>query len=199
MLRRLLPVVIFAFSAVAFGQSYTQGGIAPIATSGLDNQLFAGYEHMTLDYALKTGTGQQRLTASGVNLQYAYRQRDHVMFVGSGRYLKGNPLGITLAGATGGAGYVLDWKRYQAFALGQAGFTRLSASSPDGIYLSTSAQTGFTASVGVGVDINIGDRYGIRPLYFEDQFLPFGSNRSVYWSLSSGILVRFRGPFQRRH
>lgn len=198
MICRMLTVLLLGFSAAAFGQSFTEGGIAPIETSGLANQVFAGYEHMTLDYSLKTDTGAQRLTASGVNLQYAYRQHDHLMLVGSGRYLKGNPLGITLTSVTGGAGYVLDWKRYQAFALGQAGFTRLSSSSPDGIYLSTSAQTGFTASVGAGLDVNIGDRYGIRPIYFENQFLPFGTKRSEYWSISSGVLFRFHGLFRSK-
>jgi hypothetical protein len=134
---------------------------------------------VSLDYALQMSSGIARVSTNGLNLQYAYRERDHLMFVGSARFGIGNPLGVKNAVVGGGIGYVADWRHYQGFAQALIGYSRLSSSSPDGIYLSTTPKYGFTTMIGAGLDVNLGDRFGVRPIYVENQFLPFGSRRSV--------------------
>jgi hypothetical protein len=198
-----LAVSVAVMAAVATGPIWAQaignGAIAPIRTSGLDNQIYLGFEHTRLDYGLVNPDGTTtKLTMNGVNLQFACREWDHFFVLGSARYGAGNPLGVHNAAAGAGIGYVADWRRYEPFAQGTVGYSRLSSTSPDGIYLSTAPLYGFTTTVGAGLDVNLTDRFGVRPVYVENQFSPFGAHRTVDWSISSGLLVRFQGLRFRR-
>jgi hypothetical protein len=45
---------------------------------------------------------------------------------------------------------------------------------------------------GAGLDVKLNDRWGVRALTLEDLYLPFGSARSTYWSVGSGVLYNLR-------
>jgi hypothetical protein len=188
-----LVINLAVMLTLAAGFAWPQA-VSPLQTSGLDNQLYVGFEHTRLDYGLVNPDGTTtQLSMNGVNIQYAYRHRDHLLALGSARYGAGNPLGVRSMAAGVGIGYVADWKRYEPFVQGTVGYSRLSSSSGDGIYLSTAPLYGFTTTVGGGLDVTLTDHFGVRPVYIENQFLPWGSRRTVDWSVSSGLLYRFHG------
>ena len=43
-----------------------------------------------------------------------------------------------------------------------------------------------------GVDYRLTPDIGIRAIQLQNQYLPFGSLGSVYWSIGSGVNYRFR-------
>jgi hypothetical protein len=44
---------------------------------------------------------------------------------------------------------------------------------------------------GAGLDVKLSERWGMRAISLEDLYLPFGSARSTYWSVGSGVLYHF--------
>jgi hypothetical protein len=72
------------------------------------------------------------------------------------------------------------------------GYTRLASQhAAGGMYLSN-VNSGFLMNFGAGLDVKLNDRWGVRALTLEDHYLPFGSARSTYWSVGSGVLYNLR-------
>jgi hypothetical protein len=168
-----------------------------VSVSGHDNQLYVGFEHTRYDYELVTPQGNQVLTTSGVNLQYNYRSRNYVLLTGTMRYGSGPVEGQSMTTIGAGFGLVGNIWRAEPFAQVLGGIARLS--STDNIYLSTSATSSFTTMLGAGVDIPISERWSIRPIYIENQFLSFGEQRSIYLNVGAGVLYRFPSKFPGSH
>jgi hypothetical protein len=160
----------------------------PLTLPALPNQLYLGYERSQTDYALKTPTGDVTSVTSGLNLQYGYRKVDHVLLLGTLRYGSGKVLGEHLTTLGAGAGYVLYLDRYEPFAQALVGLSRLS--SKDHMYLASAPHTGFATLAGAGLDVALWGRWGVRPIYIENQYLPFGiaGKNSVYWNIGGGVL-----------
>jgi hypothetical protein len=189
----VLSALLYCAAVNAFGQS-----VAPLYSPSLDNQLYVGYERSTYDYGLVTASGTRRAVTNGVNVQYAYRQLGHVALIGTARYGSGSLFGQKMMTVAGGAGYVLSLRRFQPFVQGTGGLARLSSSHSAGdMYLGAKSEMGFTTLVGGGVDVAITPRWGVRPLYLENQYLPFGVKKSVNWNLGGGVVYRFL-PSSRR-
>jgi hypothetical protein len=183
----LLTMASASFSAA---QSIHGGGaVAPLYRQGLQNQFYIGYERSEYDYGLVTNSGVMRVATNGINAQIAYREREHLVILGTARYGLGSPLNETMTTVGAGAGYVTYWKRYEPFVQGMVGYSRLSSS--DNIYLSDRPISGFTTLFGGGLDVALSGHWGIRPIYVENQYLPFGPHGSTYWNIESGILLRF--------
>ena len=177
----------------AIGQSIPRAA----TISGEDNQVYVGFEHTHYDYELLTPQGNQVLTTSGVNIQYNYRSRSHVVLTGTMRYGSGPVEGQSMTTIGVGAGLVGDIWRAEPFAQVLGGIARLS--STDNIYLSSSATSSFTTMLGVGVDIPVTGHWSIRPNYIENQFLSFGERRSIYLNLGAGVIYRFHSKLSGPH
>jgi hypothetical protein len=189
----LALLFLCAASFCAFAQKDDAGTIEPLRSPGLDNQVYVGFERVRYDYGLVMPNGSvQRANTNGVNFQYNYRKFDHVSLIGTARYGTGSPLNQSLTTVAGGAGYVLFWKRYEPFAQILAGMARLSSDHAAGnMHLYDGPRAGFTTLVGAGCDITLTERWGVRPIYIETQYLPFGTKNSTFWNVSAGVLYRF--------
>jgi hypothetical protein len=168
-----------------------------VYVSGHDNQLYIGFEHTRYDYELLTPQGNNVLTTSGVNVQYNYRSRNYVLLTGTMRYGSGPLEGQSMTTVGAGFGLVGDIWRAEPFVQVLGGVARLS--STDNIYQSTSAISSFTTMLGAGVDIPVTERWSIRPIYIENQFLSFGERRSIYLNVGAGVLYRFPSKIAGSH
>ena len=197
-------LLIGCFSSLA-ANAQNLSTAAPVRYSWMPNQITASWVYTRDDYALANGllylspgstlTPQQaaaipsqRITLSGFNLGYAYRKFYPWEIVATYRRETGNPLGQQLITYAAGAGYVRQFGRYAPFADLQVGASRTSSS--DYQYLFTAPQTGFAMLFTGGVDVRFLPRWGARA-FVENQYLPFGSSGSVYWSAGAGIFFRF--------
>jgi len=168
--------------------------IEPLRLPGLDNQLYVGAERTAYDYGLRTAITSPiaRARTYGINLQYGYRKMDHLSFIGTVRYGQGALLAQNLTTTAAGVGYVVFFRRYEPFLQLMGGYSRLRSNHAAGnIFLKDTPITGFTTLFGGGLDVTLSPHWGIRPLYLENQYLPFGSKRSVYWNAGAGLLFRF--------
>jgi hypothetical protein len=194
----LLTVLFLCCSAFAEKKPGT-GAIEPLRVPFLDNQMYVGYQYTKLDYALRSSPfapSATDLTTNGLNIEYAYRKKDHLTLLGTARYGYGNLMNQRLLTVGAGAGYVLFWRRYEPFVQLMAGYSRLNSSHNAGnTYLYEHGRGGFTTLVGAGMDVSLSQRWGVRPIYVESQYLPFGmtdnKGSSVYWNAGAGILFRF--------
>jgi hypothetical protein len=168
-----------------------------VSVSGEDNQVYVGFEHTHYDYELLTPQGSKVLSTSGVNIQYNYRNRSHVVLTGSIRYGLGPVEGQSMTTIGAGFGLVGNIWRVEPFAQVLGGIARLS--STDNIYLSTSATTSYTTMLGAGFDMPITERFSIRPIYIENQFLSFGERRSIYLNVGAGLIYRFPSKVAGSH
>lgn len=178
---------------------------APVRYSWMPNQITVSWIYTRDDYALTSGSvylppgstltpqqgaaiPSQRITLSGVNLGYAYRKSYPWEIVATYRRETGNPLEQKLTTYAAGVGYVRQFGRYAPFGDLQVGAARTSSS--DYQYLFISPQTGIATLFTGGVDVRLLPRWGARA-FVENQYLPFGSTGSVYWSAGVGIFFRF--------
>lgn len=86
-----------------FGQR-EMGAAAPFITPGLSNQVYIGFERSLYDYELASASGATQVVTSGVNTQVQYRERDHLLILGTARYGAGSLLGQRLMTFGTGAG-----------------------------------------------------------------------------------------------
>jgi hypothetical protein len=168
-----------------------------VTVSGQDNQVYVGFEHTRYDYALLTSQGNKVLTTSGVNVQYNYRSRNYVVFTGTMRYGSGPVAGQSMTTIGAGFGLVGNIWRGEPFAQVLGGIARLS--STDNIYQSTSGISSYTTLLGAGIDFPISERWSVRPIYIENQFLSFGARGSIYLNVGAGILYRFPSKLPGSH
>ena len=154
------------------------------------DQLAATFLYTVDDYSLQvTPTNLERTHLGGGSVEYASRHFYPWEIVGSAQYSSGQPLGQKLISAAGGAGYCRSFKHWTSYARVLAGIARTS--SNDQMYLYTAPHWGLALNTSVGVDYQLTPRWGIRGVQFENQYLPFGSRGSVYWSIGTGITYRF--------
>lgn len=163
---------------------------AAVTISGLDNQVYVGYVYTKFDYEIEQLQGNPTvLTTSGVSIQYNNRSRNHLMLTGMVNYGTGTPAGQTLTTVAFGGGLVLPVWRLEPYGQVLLGAARLT--SNDYLYLQSGASTGFTYLLQAGVDLTVTRRWGVRPIYVENQYLPFGPIGSTYRNIGAGVLYRF--------
>ena len=155
------------------------------------DQLAATFMYTVDDYSLQvTPTNLERTRLGGGSVEYASRHFYPWELVGSAQYSSGQPLGQKLISAGGGAGYCRSFKRWTPYARVLGGMARTS--SNDEMYLYTAPKWGLAFNTSVGADYQLTPRWGIRGVQFENEYLPFGSRGSVYWSIGTGITYHFR-------
>lgn len=154
------------------------------------NQVTASYRYTVDDYSLQTATGLERSRLNGGELEYSWRRLYPWEIVGTVSYSQGAPLGQQIVTTAGGVGYTRGITRYLLpFARLEAGVSRTS--SNDGMYLLTAPQWGFTTVESTGLDVRVSPHWGARAIQIQNEYLPFGSHGSVYWSVGTGISYRF--------
>jgi hypothetical protein len=167
---------------------------AVLIDDSLTNQLYVGYQHSSWDYGLQVGSKVTRATTNGLDAQYSFKQFGKIGLLGAGRYADGSPLGEKLLTFAGGASYTFPIHRYRPFGQALLGYSRLT--SDDHMHLYDGGRSGFTTLVGGGVDIGISERWAMRPIYVENQYLSFGSKHSFNWNIGGGIVYRFNEVFR---
>ena len=101
------------------------------------------------------------------------------------------PFDQSLITGAAGASYLLHYRRYEPYVHAMGGYTRLASQhAAGGMYLSN-VNSGFMMLFGAGLDVKVSERWGVRAISLEDLYLPFGSARSTYWSVGSGVLYHF--------
>ena len=144
--------------------------------------------------SLATPNGDELATTNGVDAEYDWRSKEHLAYIGTVRYGKGNPFDQSLITGAAGASYLLHFSRYEPFAHAMGGYTRLASQHAAGGMYRSNVNSGFLMLFGAGLDVKLNDRWGLRALTLEDLYLPFGSARSTYWSVGSGVLYNLRRP-----
>ena len=165
--------------------------VAPLRANRFNDQVYVGFDHTRTDYALATQDGNEIATSNGVNVEYDMRRREHLAYIATVRYDKGTPFDQSLITSAAGASYLLHYKRYEPYVHAMGGYTRLASQhAAGGMYLSN-VNNGFMMLSGAGLDVKVSERWGVRAISVEDMYLPFGSARSTYWSVGSGVLYHF--------
>jgi hypothetical protein len=155
------------------------------------DQLAATFLYTIDDYSLqKSPTNLERTHLGGGNVEYASRHFYPWEIVGAIRYSSGQPLGQKLVSVGGGAGYCRNIKHWTPYARVLSGIARTS--SNDEMYLYSAPKWGFALNTSVGADYQLTPRWGIRGAQLQNEYLPFGSRGSVYWSIGTGITYHFR-------
>jgi hypothetical protein len=143
------------------------------------------------DYSLQVSSSSlQRARLEGVRVEYASRHFYPWEVVGTAQYSEGSPLGQKLFSAEGGVGYCRSFKHWTPFARVAGGAARTS--SGDLMYLYAVPKWGLALATSAGIDYQLTPRWGIRTVQFENEYLPYGSRGSVYWSIGTGITYHFR-------
>jgi hypothetical protein len=155
------------------------------------DQLAATFRYSVDDYSLQvTPTNLERNHLGGGAVEYSARHFYPWEIVVTVQYSSGKPLGQKLVSAGGGAGYCRNFKHWTPYARFIGGMVRTS--SNDQMYLYTAPKWGLEINTNVGADYQLTPRWGIRGLQLQNEYLPFGSHGSVYWSIATGITYHFR-------
>jgi hypothetical protein len=187
-MRRHLVTIILG---VSFAGGTLLAQVRPAVTyNWAPDQLAATFLYTVDDYSLEVSpTNLERVRLGGGSVEYALRHFYPWELVGSAQYLSGEPLGQKLISVGGGAGYCRSFKHWTPYARVLGGMARTS--SDDQMYLYTAPKWGLAFNTSVGADYQLTPRWGIRGVQFENEYLPFGSRGSVYWSIGTGITYRF--------
>jgi opacity protein-like surface antigen len=132
----------------------------------------------------------ERTKLNGAAVEYAYRRFYPWELVAAVQYSQGQPLSQHLRTAEAGIGYCRGFKRWIPFGRVQVGAARTESNQE--MYLYSAARTGVSFGLSAGVDYRPTPRIGIRAAQIQNQYLPFGSIGSVYWSFGAGINFRFK-------
>lgn len=200
----------FVFGVILAGMIALPGfaQAAPSAYSdSVPDQVTAFYVRTITDYSFNTGTQIERTSLSGGGAEYAYRRFYPFELLGTFRYSYGHVLSQHLFIAAAGVGYsryvagVLDgriqhgggewYERWSPFISMQVGLARTSSSQS--MYLYTKPMTGFASLLSAGVDYQLRRHIAIRPIFLEDEYLPFGvqGQHSTYWQFGAGVGYTF--------
>jgi hypothetical protein len=156
-------------------------------------QLTVSYQRSYEDYQFLEHDGTlRRIELNGVAAEYAYRRFYPVEIISRASYAAGNPLSQKLVTASAGAGYSRDFAhRYDPFVRVTAGIARTT--SGDMQYLYSGTRDGFALNIYGGLDVLVGQRWGVRAIEVQNQYLPYGvqGQGSVYWSVGAGAFFRF--------
>ena len=155
------------------------------------DQLAATFLETVDDYSLQvTSSTLQRTRLSGAEVEYASRHFYPWEVVGAAQYSEGQPFGQKLLLTEAGAGYCRRFKQWIPFGRIVGGVARTS--SGDLMYLYTAPKWGAASAMSIGFDVQLTTRWGIRGVQVQNEYLPYGSRGSVYWSIGSGITYRLR-------
>ena len=185
----LLAAVLFA-SCACLAQR-TIDTVAPLRANQCTDQVYVGFDHTRTDYALATSDGKLA-TTNGVDVEYDMRRKEHLAYIATVRYGIGTPFDQSLITGAAGVSYLLHYRSYEPYVHAMGGYTRLASQhAAGGMYLSN-VNSGFMMLFGAGLDVKVSERCGVRAISLEDLYLPFGSARSTYWSVGSGVLYNLR-------
>lgn len=190
-MKQLISSLFFVLLLLACRQdALAQFGAHPqLRYDWAPDQFSASYLWSIDDYSLKVNnTSLQRITLNGGALEYAWRHKYPWEIVATTQYSVGDPLGQKLLTVAGGVGYCHRFIRWTPFARIEAGVARTSSSGL--MYLYTTPRIGFASVASVGGDYQISPHWGIRVAQIQNEYLPYGSRGSVYWSAGSGITYR---------
>jgi hypothetical protein len=201
-MKPLLRKAAIAFCVISFwsvmtaqAQANNRDPVAPLNGGAytVDNHFYAGYQYSESNYHLASARGIQRVTMSGMQVDYAYHPPRLILrnlaLLGSVRYGQGNLLSARMMTGAAGASYIARVRQFQPFVQALGGVARLTSDNKGGdMYLSNRPLTGFTALLGAGLDIKLKSRWGLRPAFVEQQRLPFGSVHSTYVNIGGGVL-----------
>jgi len=155
------------------------------------SQITGTYRYTADDYSLLLPNGLiERSRLNGGALEFAWHRLYPWEVVGTAIYSQGKPLGQRLATGAVGIGYTRAFHRALPYARLQAGISRTS--STDSMYLFRGPQWGFTTVESVGLDFRVTPHWGLRPIHLQNEYLPFGSHGSVYWSAGAGFTYNIR-------
>jgi hypothetical protein len=187
--RHYLATIIIGFSfagSVLFAQARKQ-----VSYDWAPAQLAATFMYAVDDYSLQvTSTNPERVHLGGGGIEFASRRFYPWEIVETAQYFSGQPLGQKLIVANGGGGYCRNLKRWTPYVRVLGGMARTR--SNDQMYLYTAPKWGLSVSTSVGADYQLTPRWGIRGVQLQNEYLPFGSRGSVYWSIGTGITYHFR-------
>ncbi len=185
----------FAVLVIALGAGISHGQARQEIGYDFSQNQFTGVFQRTLtDYSLlnENNTSASRIELNGGTAEYSWRRFYPFEVIGRASYSTGNPLSQKLMSFTAGAGYTRQiHRRYYPFARITAGMAHTS--SPQYQYLQKGIN-GFALNLDGGLDIDIKrQRWGVRAIELQNQYLPFGVNNlgSVYWSFGAGAYIRF--------
>jgi hypothetical protein len=122
-------------------------------------------------------------------VEYASRHFYPWEVIGAAQYSEGQPLGQKLLLLEAGVGYCRTFKHWTPFGRVAGGVSRTS--SGDLMYLYTGPKWGLASTMSVGFDFQLTPRWGIRGVQVQNEYLPYGSRGSVYWSIGTGITYHF--------
>ena len=143
------------------------------------------------DYSLQVSSSSlQRARLEGVRVEYASRHFYPVEIVGTVQYSEGEPLGQKLLSTEAGVGYCRSLRHWTPFVRVAGGANRTSSGGL--MYLYAGPKWGIAFATSAGADYQLTPRWGVRAVQFENQYLPYGSRGSVYWSIGTGITYHFR-------
>jgi len=111
-----LIAAALAFSVIprwASAQAY--GPVAgPLYQSGLQHEMYVGYQRLSTDYSLATASGDRTAVTSGLDLQYRWHgSNNHLAVVGEAQSNRGTLLGQKLNTAAVGGAVCSDSRRSQ--------------------------------------------------------------------------------------
>jgi len=109
----VLLAAVFLSGSICLAQSEA---VAPLRANEFSDRLYIGFDHTRTDYALATPNGDELATTNGVDVEYDWRSREHLAYIGTVRYGKGNPFNQSLITNAVGASYLFHFSRYEPFA-----------------------------------------------------------------------------------
>lgn len=181
----IMTIFLFAYCAL-FAQVRKQTNY-----DRTPDQLAVTFLETVDDYSLQVASSTlQRTRLSGAEVEYASGRFSPWEIVGAAQYSEGQPLGQKLLLVEAGAGYCRSFKQWAPFGRIVGGVARTSSS--DLMYLYTVPKWGLASTMSVGFDVQLTPRWGIRGVQVQNEYLPYGSRGSVYWSIGSGITYHFR-------
>ena len=184
-LTTIITIFLFAHCAL-FAQVREQANFRRTS-----DELVATFLETVDDYSLQvTSSTLQRTRLSGAEVEYASRHFYPWEVVGAAQYSEGQPLGQKLLLTEAGAGYCRSFKQWTPFVRIMGGLARTSSRVL--MYLYTAPKWGLASTVSAGFDVKLTPRWGIRGIQIQNEYLPYGSRGSVYWSIGSGISYHFR-------
>ncbi len=190
-------ILVAAVATLASVAARAQAAADALYVGGLDNQIYFGYESTHFDYELLTPQGDKVLNNGGYSLQYNHRNLNHLRVTGKASYISGPVEGQKLMTVAAGGGLTGVLWRLEPYGELLGGMARLT--STDNIYLSPNSASSFTYILGAGVDFTVTGRWGVRPIYVENQYLSFGPKGSQYRNIGAGVLYRFGSKYYGRH
>jgi hypothetical protein len=155
------------------------------------NQISATYLWTLDDYSLQSmDSSLQRTKLNGAAVEYAWRHYYPWEVVGTVQFSKGQPLDQSLLTVAAGGGYCRRFVRWTPYARVEVGMARTN--SDEWMYLYKGARTGLAVVASAGGDYQLSPHWGIRAVQVQNEYLPYGSRGSVYWSVGAGITYRLR-------